>query len=43
MTDEKLMCESCGEVEQEVHAEHAGLCGECYGATVAESNACDHW
>lgn len=27
---EKLWCESCGEAEQKVHAEHAGLCTFCW-------------
>lgn len=27
--DEKLWCESCGEAEQTVHLDHAGLCDDC--------------
>jgi len=31
-----LWCETCGEAEQEVHTEHAGLCGDCFGASLAQ-------
>lgn len=34
---ETLWCESCGEVPQEVRSAHAGLCGDCYGASISEA------
>lgn len=30
------MCETCGEAPMEVSSLHAGLCGECYGATLRD-------
>lgn len=33
---DKPMCESCGEAEVEVRSTHAGLCGDCYGASISE-------
>lgn len=32
----KPYCETCGESEQEVTSTHAGLCGDCYGASIAQ-------
>lgn len=34
---ETLWCESCGEAPQEVRSTHAGLCGDCYGASISEA------
>lgn len=32
----KAWCESCGEAEVEVRSTYAGLCGDCYGASVSQ-------
>lgn len=29
-TTNKFWCEVCGEDEQEIHLQHAGLCGDCF-------------
>jgi hypothetical protein len=36
MISDKLWCESCGEAEQEVSTSEAGLCGDCFAATISE-------
>lgn len=33
---ENLMCEICGESEQEIHLADAGLCGDCFAETFRE-------
>lgn len=34
---ETLWCEQCGESAVEVRSTHAGLCSECYAASVQEA------
>lgn len=33
---ETLWCESCGEGEQEIHLQHAGVCGDCFASQISE-------
>lgn len=38
-----LMCETCGEAEQEVHLADAGLCGDCFAVAFREHNKGFFW
>ena len=42
MTD-KIMCEQCGEAEQEVHLAHAGLCGDCFAQFFSDETKDMFW
>lgn len=38
-----LMCESCGEAEQECHLADAGMCGDCTAIAFKELTAKFFW
>jgi hypothetical protein len=35
--DAPILCEECGEQEQEIRLDYAGLCGDCFGRGVSEA------
>lgn len=38
-----LMCESCGEEEQDCHIAEAGLCGDCFSVAFQEEAGFFFW